>query len=181
MCRPKIRRRENVSYRAGELMLRILEDDIRPSQLVTRQSLENALAASAATAGSTNSILHCLAFAREAGIAFTLDDIEQISRRTPIIGDMRPTGKYVALDLYQAGGVPILVNRLIEGGYMSGDTPTVTGQTLTQACADAAETEGQDVVRDLDNAISDSGGLVVLKGNWRPLAQWSSSRTRRHR
>ena len=158
----------NVSYRAGELMLRILEDDIRPSQLVTRQSLENALAASAATAGSTNSILHCLAFAREAGIAFTLDDIEQISRRTPIIGDMRPTGKYVALDLYQAGGVPILVNRLIEGGYMSGDTPTVTGQTLTQACADAAETEGQDVVRDLDNAISESGGLVVLKGNLAP-------------
>ncbi len=157
--------KQNVSYRAGELMLQILEDDIRPSQLVTRQSLENALAASAATAGSTNSILHCLAFAREAGIDFTLDDIEQISRRTPIIGDMRPTGKYVALDLFQAGGVPILVNRLIDGGYMSGDTPTVTGQTLEQACADADETPGQDVIRNLDDAISDSGGLVVLKGN----------------
>ena len=157
-----------VSYQAGELMLQILENDIRPSDLVTRASLENALAASAATAGSTNSILHCLAFAREAGVEFTLDDIEDISRRTPIIGDMRPTGKYVALDLYRAGGVPILVNRLIEGGYVSGDTPTVTGQTLAGACADAVESEGQDVVRALDNPISSSGGLVVLKGNLAP-------------
>ena len=149
-------------------MIDILENDIRPSDLVTRQSLENAIAASAATAGSTNSILHTLAFAREAGIEFSLDDIETISRRTPIIGDMRPTGKYVALDLYQAGGVPILLNRLIEGGCMSGGAPTVTGQSLAEACADAEETEGQDVVRDLDNAIKDSGGLVVLKGNLAP-------------
>ena len=160
--------KENVSFQAGEMMLDILERDVRPSDLVTRQSLENSLAASAATAGSTNSILHCLAFAREADIDLTLDDIEQISRRTPIIGDMRPTGKYVALDLYQAGGVPILVNRLIEGGYMNGDAPTVTGQTLAQACADAAETEGQEVVRNLDNAIKPSGGLVILKGNLAP-------------
>ena len=160
--------KEDVAFRAGQLMIDILENDIRPSDLVTRQSLENAIAASAATAGSTNSILHTLAFAREAGIEFSLDDIEAISRRTPIIGDMRPTGKYVALDLYQAGGVPILLNRLIEGGYMSGGTPTVTGHSLAEACADAEETEGQDVVRDLDNAIKDSGGLVVLKGNLAP-------------
>ena len=160
--------KQNVAYQAGELMLDILERNIRPSDLVTRRSLENSLAASAATAGSTNSILHCIAFAREAGIDFTLDDIEEISRRTPIIGDLRPTGKYVALDLFKAGGVPILINRLIDGGYMSGETPTVTGQTLAQACADADETEGQDVVRDLDDAISDSGGLVVLTGNLAP-------------
>lgn len=160
--------KETVAYQAGELMLDILERDIRPSDLVTRRSLENSLAASAATAGSTNSILHCLAFAREAGIDFTLDDIEAISRRTPIIGDMRPTGKYVALDLFKAGGVPILINRLIDGGYMVGDTPTVTGQTLAQACADAVETPGQDVIRDLDDAIKPSGGLVVLRGNLAP-------------
>ncbi len=160
--------KQNVAYQAGELMLDILERNIRPSDLVTRRSLENSLAASAATAGSTNSILHCIAFAREAGIDFTLDDIEEISRRTPIIGDLRPTGKYVALDLFKAGGVPILINRLIDGGYMSGETPTVTGQTLAQACADAVETEGQDVVRDLDDAISESGGLVVLTGNLAP-------------
>ena len=160
--------KETVAYQAGELMLDILERDIRPSDLVTRRSLENSLAASAATAGSTNSILHCLAFAREAGIDFTLDDIEAISRRTPIIGDMRPTGKYVALDLFKAGGVPILINRLIDGGYMVGDTPTVTGQTLAQACADAVETPGQDVIRDLKDAIKPSGGLVVLRGNLAP-------------
>ena len=158
----------DVAFRAGQLMLDILANDIRPSDLVTRDSLENAIAASAATAGSTNSILHTLAFAREAGIAFSLDDIEAISQRTPIIGDMRPTGKYVALDLYQAGGVPILLNRLIEGGYMSGDTPTVTGQSLAEACADAQETTGQEVIRGLDNAIKTSGGLVVLKGNLAP-------------
>ena len=160
--------KSSVAFRAGQLMLDILADDIRPSDLVTRDSLENAIAASAATAGSTNSILHTLAFAREAGIALSLDDIESISQRTPIIGDMRPTGKYVALDLYQAGGVPILLNRLIEGGYMSGDTPTVTGQSLAEACADAQETEGQQVIRGLDNAIKTSGGLVVLKGNLAP-------------
>ena len=160
--------KETVAYQAGELMLDILERDIRPSDLVTRRSLENSLAASAATAGSTNSILHCLAFAREAGIDFTLDDIEAISRRTPIIGDMRPTGKYVALDLFKAGGVPILINRLIDGGHMAGDTPTVTGQTLAEACADAVETPGQDVIRDFDNAIKSSGGLVVLRGNLAP-------------
>ena len=160
--------KETVAYHAGEMMLDILERDIRPSDLVTRRSLENSLAASAATAGSTNSILHCLAFAREAGIEFTLDDIEAISRRTPIIGDLRPTGKYVALDLFKAGGVPILINRLIDGGYMVGDTPTVTGQTLAEACADAVETPGQDVIRDLDDAIKPSGGLVVLRGNLAP-------------
>jgi len=160
--------KETVAYQAGEMMLDILERDIRPSDLVTRRSLENSLAASAATAGSTNSILHCLAFAREAGIDFTLDDIEAISRRTPIIGDMRPTGKYVALDLYKAGGVPILINRLIDGGYMAGDTPTVSGQTLAEACADAVEAPGQDVIRNLDKPIKDSGGLVVLRGNLAP-------------
>ena len=160
--------KETVAYQAGEMMLDILERNIRPSDLVTRRSLENSLAASAATAGSTNSILHCLAFAREAGIEFTLDDIEEISRRTPIIGDMRPTGKYVALDLFKAGGVPILINRLIDGGYMVGDTPTVSGQTLAEACADAVEAPGQDVIRNLDNPIKDSGGLVVLRGNLAP-------------
>jgi dihydroxy-acid dehydratase len=158
----------NVAYRAGELVLQILENNIRPSDLITRQSLENAIAAAAATAGSTNSILHTLAFAREAGIEFTIDDIEEISKRTPVIGDLRPTGKYVALDLFKAGGVPILVNRLIEGGYVQGDTPTVTGQTLAEACADAQETEGQDVIRNFDNAIKPTGGLVVLKGNLAP-------------
>jgi dihydroxy-acid dehydratase len=158
----------NVAFSAGQLILKVLENDIRPSDLITRQSLENAIAAAAATAGSTNSILHTLAFAREAGIEFTIDDIEAISKRTPIIANMRPTGQYVALDLFKAGGVPLLVNRMLEGGYISGDTMTVTGQTLAEACANAKETEGQDVIRSLDNPIKESGGLVVLKGNLAP-------------
>ncbi len=160
--------KENVAFRAGQLMLKVLESGILPSDCVTRTALENAIAASAATAGSTNSILHTLAFARELGIDFTIDDIEAISARTPIIGNMRPTGEYVALDLYEAGGVPILVNRLIEGGLIDGSTMTVTGQTLAESCANAKETEGQDVVRNLDNPIKPSGGLVVLKGNLAP-------------
>jgi dihydroxy-acid dehydratase len=160
--------KENVAFRAGQLMLKVMESGIRPSDLITRQSLENAIATAAATAGSTNSILHTLAFAREAGIEFTIDDIEAISKRTPVIGNLRPTGDYVAFDLYKAGGVPILVNRLIEGGYIKGDTMTVTGQTLAEACANAQETEGQDVIRSLDNPIKPTGGLVVLKGNLAP-------------
>lgn len=160
--------KENVAYRAGEIMMNILENDIRPLDCINKQSLENAIAAAAATAGSTNAILHTLAFAYEAGIDFTIDEMEAISRRTPIIADLRPTGQYVALDLYKAGGVPILVNRLIEGGYIKADTMTVTGQTLAEACANAVETPGQQVIRSLDNPKNDSGGLVVLKGNLAP-------------
>ena len=168
--------KETVAYQAGEMMLDILERDIRPSDLVTRRSLENALAASAATAGSTNSILHCLAFAREAGIDFTLDDIEAISRRTPIIGDMRPTGKYVALDLFKAGGVPILINRLIDGGYMVGDTPTVTGQTLSQAAPMRSRRRARMSSATSMTPSSPAAAWSCCAATWRPPARSSSSK-----
>lgn len=161
-------KKNDVSFQAGELMLRLIEQDIRPSKVITRKSLENAIAASAATAGSTNTVLHTLAFAREAGIEFTIDDIEAISRRTPIIADMRPTGKYVAVDLYRAGGIALVARRLIEGGYIDGSTLTVTGRTLGEEVANAPETPGQKVVRTLDDPIKASGGLVILKGNLAP-------------
>jgi len=157
-----------VSMQAGEHIMHLIENDIRPDQIVTRTSLENAIASAAATGGSTNSVLHTLAFAREAGIEFTLDDIRDISNRTPIIADMRPTGKYVAEDMYKAGGVALLSKRMIEGGYLDGDAMTVTGKTLAEEVADAQETEGQDVIRALDNPIKTSGGLVILKGNLAP-------------
>lgn len=160
--------RNNVAYRAGELIGHIMEQDIRPRDIITRTALENGIAAAAATAGSTNSILHTLAFAREAGIEFTIDDIEEISKRTPIIADMRPTGKYVAADLYNAGGVPMLSRKMLEAGLLNGATMTVTGQTLAEVCADAKETEGQEVVLPIDKAIKPSGGLVILKGNLAP-------------
>lgn len=161
-------RKDDVSFQAGELILKLIEQDIRPSQLFTRAALENAIATATATAGSTNAVLHTLAFAREAGVPFTLDDIEAISKRTPVIADMRPTGRFVAADLYRAGGVALLTQRMIEGGYLDGSTPTVTGQTLAQIAATAQETPGQEVIRPLDQLIKETGGLVVLKGNLAP-------------
>ena len=161
-------RKDDVAYQAGELVLKLIENNVRPSQLFTRTALENAIATATATAGSTNAVLHTLAFAREAGIPFTLDDIEAISNRTPVITDMRPTGRFLAADLYRAGGVALLTKRMIEGGYLNGDAPTVTGQTLAQIAASAQETPGQEVVRPLDQPIKETGGLVVLKGNLAP-------------
>jgi len=160
--------RNNVAFRAGEMMLKLIEQDIRPKDIITRTALENAIAAATATAGSTNAVLHTLAFAREAGIEFTLDDIEAISSKTPIIADMRPTGKYLAADLYKAGGVPMLTRKMLEAGLLNGATKTVTGQTLADVCADAPETEGQAVVLPVEKAIKATGGLVVLKGNLAP-------------
>jgi len=157
-----------VAQQAGELMIQLVKNDIRPSKIITKTALENAIAAAAATGGSTNAVLHTLAFAREAGIDFTIDEIEAISRRTPIIADLRPTGKYVALDLYKAGGVALVAKRMLEGGYLDGSTLTVTGKTLAEAVATAQETPGQQVVRSLDNPIKASGGLVILKGNLAP-------------
>lgn len=160
--------KSDVAFRAGEMMMQLLEDDLRTSRIITRAALENAIAAAAATAGSTNAVLHTLAFAREAGIPFSIDDIEAISHRTPVIADMRPTGRYMALHLYRAGGVPLLAQRMLEGGYLDGNTLTVSGLTLSETAAEAVETPGQDVVRPLDQPIKESGGLVILKGNLAP-------------
>ena len=160
--------KEDVAFRAGEMILDLIEQDIRPEHVVTRESLENAIACSTATAGSTNSILHTLAFAREAGIPFTIDDIEEISKRTPVIADMRPTGKYMAYDLYKAGGIRLLAQRMLEGGYLHGDTMLVSGETLAAAASKAQETPGQQVIRPLDQPIKPEGGLVILKGNLAP-------------
>jgi dihydroxy-acid dehydratase len=158
----------DVARRAGELMIQLIQNDIRPSQVITKTALENGIAAAAATGGSTNAVLHTLAFAREAGIDFTIDEIEAISKRTPLIADLRPTGKYAALDLYKAGGVALVAKRLLDGGYLDGSTLTVTGQTLAEVAASAQETPGQQVVRPMNKPIKDTGGLVILKGNLAP-------------
>ncbi len=160
--------KDRVSVDAGKLILQMIEQDIRPSKLVTRKALENSIAATAASGGSTNAVLHTLAFAREAGIDFTIDDIEAISKHTPLICDLKPTGKYVATDMYRAGGVRLLSQRLIEGGYADGSTPTATGRTLAEEAATARETPGQQVIRNWDRAISAEGGLHILKGNLAP-------------
>jgi dihydroxy-acid dehydratase len=160
--------KDNVAYRAGELILKMIEMDLRPSDIINRKSLENAIASVAATGGSTNGVLHTLAFAREAGIPFTLADIEHISKHTPIIADLKPTGKYTAVDVHKAGGIRLIASRLLEGGYVDGSCMTVTGRTIAEEAASAKETPGQQVIRPLSDPVSVEGGLHILTGNLAP-------------
>ncbi len=160
--------KDDVAFRAGQLIMQMIEQDLRPDKIITRRALENAIAAAAGSGGSTNAVLHTLAFAREAGIPFTIDDIEAVSRRTPLIADLKPTGRFVATDMHRAGGIALFAQRLLEGGYLHGDCLTVTGRTLAEEAARAKETPGQEVIRPLSNPISASGGLHILKGNLAP-------------
>lgn len=160
--------KDAVSFDVGQMILRLIDEDLRPSQIITRNALENAIASAAATGGSTNAVLHTLAFAREAGIPFTIDDIEAVSSRTPLLADMKPTGKYTAIDMHKAGGIRLLAQRMLEGGYLHGDSLTITGKTLAQEAATAVETPGQQVISSLENPVNVSGGLVILKGNLAP-------------
>jgi dihydroxy-acid dehydratase len=160
--------KDDVAFKAGRMMLELIERDIRPSQIVTRQSLENSIRAVAATGGSTNAVLHYLAFAREAGIPFTIDDIEVLSSSTPLIADMKPGGKYVATDLQRAGGIPLVAQRLLDGRLLHGNCLTVTGNTLAEEAQHARETPNQTVVYTVDKPLKPTGGLVILKGNLAP-------------
>jgi dihydroxy-acid dehydratase len=160
--------KDSVSYKAGALIMQMVAEDLRPSKIITRQSMENAMASVAATGGSTNAVLHTLAFAREAGIPWTIDDIEAINKRTPIIADMKPAGKYTAVDVHKAGGIRLIAQRLVNGGYVHNDCLTVTGKTLAEEAASAVETPGQQVIKTFENPISQNGGLHILKGNLAP-------------
>jgi dihydroxy-acid dehydratase len=160
--------KDSVSFDVGQLIMDMIENDLRPSKIITRQALENAIASATASGGSTNAVLHTLAFAREAGIPFTLDEIEAITERTPLLVDMLPTGKYTAIDLHRAGGIRLFTQRMLEGGYLHGDALTVTGRTLAEEAATARETPGQKVIAPLDQPIHESGGLNILRGNLAP-------------
>jgi dihydroxy-acid dehydratase len=153
---------------AGKLLMEVLAADRRPSSILTRTSFENAIAAAAASGGSTNVALHIPAIAAEVGIEISIDDIDRISRRTPLIADMKPWGKYFAVDLYNAGGIGLVTRRLIEGGFIDGSTMTVTGRTLAEECERVVEAPGQDVVHRLGDALAAEGGLVILRGNLAP-------------
>ncbi len=152
----------------GRLIMSILEDDLRPSRIITRESIDNAIAAVAASGGSTNGVLHLLAVAREAGIELDIDDFEKISERTPLLADLKPGGRFVATDLYRAGGVGLLTKRLAEAGILNGGAMTVTGRTIGEETEDASEAEGQEVVRSLDDPLKPTGGFAVLRGNLAP-------------
>jgi dihydroxy-acid dehydratase len=152
----------------GELAMRTLSTDLRPSRILARKNFENAVAAVAASGGSTNAVLHLLALAREARVELNLDDIDVISRRTPLLCDLKPGGRFAAPELHRAGGIGLLTKRLIEGGFVDGTAMTVTGRTLEEECAGLKESPGQEVVRPLSNPFSSEGGLVILKGNLAP-------------
>src|SRR3954468_23360641 len=160
--------KEDVAFKTGQLIMDVLARGQRPSDIITKESLENAIAAIAMSGGSTNGVLHLLAVANEAGIELDIDDFDRISSKTPLTCDLKPGGRYVARDLHEAGGVAVVVKRLWEAGLLHEDGQTVTGKTIGEHARSAQETEGQRVVRPLGDAIKPTGGLAILRGNLAP-------------
>jgi dihydroxy-acid dehydratase len=158
----------NAGHRAGELVVDLLRRDVTPKKIITKASIENAIAGVAATGGSTNAVLHLLAIANEAGISLSIDDFDRISSRTPILADLKPGGRFVATDLFAAGGTALIAKRMLEAKLLQGGCITVTGRTLADEAAAAKETPKQEVVRQLDAPLKATGGLVILKGNLAP-------------
>jgi dihydroxy-acid dehydratase len=158
----------DAAFAAGELVVDVLRRGLLPSQIITHEALENAIAAVATSGGSTNGVLHLLAVAREMGLELTIDDFDAISQRTPLLCDLKPGGRYVAADLYQAGGVPLVTRRLLDAGLLHEGAMTVTGRTIGEHAREATETEGQQVVRPLDDPVKATGGLAILRGNLAP-------------
>jgi dihydroxy-acid dehydratase len=161
-------RKKGVARTAGALVMDVLRRGLRPRQIITRAALENAIAAVAATGGSTNAVLHLLAIANEAGVPLDIDDFDRISAKVPLLADLKPGGRFVATDLYRAGGIPLVVQRLADAGILNRDAITVTGRTIGDHAREATETAGQQVVRPITNPIKPTGGLVILKGNLAP-------------
>ncbi len=161
-------RKLDVAREVGELVVDVLRRGQRPSAIITRAALENAIAAAAMSGGSTNVVLHLLAVAREVGVPLDIDDFDRISERTPLLCDLQPGGRFLATDLYEAGGVPLVLKRLEEAGLLHGDAATVTGRTIGEHAREAVETEGQRVVRPLSDPIKPTGGFAILRGNLAP-------------
>ncbi len=161
-------RKDEVAFRCGQMVMDLLKSDLRPRRIITRKSLENAIAAVATTGGSTNAVLHLLAIAREAGLRLTMDDFDKINRKVPLLADLKPGGRFVSADLYAAGGTTLVAKRLLDAGILHADQPTVTGRTIGDEAQQAKETPGQQVLRPLSHPIKPTGGLVILKGNLAP-------------
>jgi dihydroxy-acid dehydratase len=161
-------RKDEVAFRCGEVVMNGLARGIRPRDILTRKAFENAIAGIACTGGSTNGVLHLLAIAREAGVPLAIDDFQRVSERTPLLADLKPSGRYVATDVDKAGGIPVIAKRLLDGKYADGSTLTVTGKTFSDEAGAARETPGQPVIAPLDKPLKKTGGLVILKGNLAP-------------
>ncbi len=157
--------KDDVAFEAGKLAMQLLQQNLRPRDIVTRQSLENAISAVAATGGSTNSVLHLLAIAREAGVPLAIDDFDRISRKTPLLADLKPWGRFVATDLYHAGGIALIAQRLLDAKRLNAGALTVSGRTIGDEARGAMEKQGQQVVRPANKPLKPTGGLVILHGN----------------
>ncbi len=160
--------KDAVAEQIGELILRVLAEDIKPSDVITRDSIENAIACISASGGSTNGVLHVLAIAREAGIELAIDDFERIAKQTPLLADMKPGGRFIATDLHRAGGVPLVLNRLDQAGILHRNEKTVSGRTIGEVAEAAVESPGQEVIRPLADPVQADGGLAILRGNLAP-------------
>src|SRR5450631_736554 len=161
-------RKLEVAVQVGELVMDVLRRGQRPSAIITKQALENAIAAVAMSGGSTNGVLHLLAVAREIGVPLEIDEFDRISERTPLLCDLQPGGQYVATALYEAGGVPLVLKRMLDAGVLHADAQTVTGRTIGEHAMEAVESEGQRVVRPLSEPLKSTGGFAILRGNIAP-------------
>jgi dihydroxy-acid dehydratase len=160
--------KDGIAFRCGEVVLNLLKSGTKVKDILTRQAFENAIASVAATGGSTNSVLHLLAIAREAGVTLEIDDFQKVSERTPLLCDLKPSGKYVAADMHRAGGIRLLANRLLHGKKLHQNAMTVSGKTIGEEAAEAVETPDQKVIAPLDKPLKATGGLVILRGNLAP-------------
>ncbi len=161
-------RKDEIAVECGRVVMDLLRSGLRPKDILTRAAFENAIAAVAATSGSTNAVLHLLALARESGLDLQIDDFQTVSERTPLLADLKPAGRFVAADMHRAGGVRLLGQRLLQGKHLDGSAMTVSGLTLEAECKNANETPGQKVIAALDHPLKKTGGLVVLRGNLAP-------------
>jgi dihydroxy-acid dehydratase len=160
--------KDQTSFDCGKVVMNVLQKGIKPRDILTREAFENAIASVAATGGSTNAVLHLLAIAREAGVKLEIDDFQTVSERTPLLADLKPSGRFVASDMHRAGGIRLLARRLLRGKHLHPSAKTVTGLTIGAETESAVETPGQEVIVPLDRPLKATGGLVILKGNLAP-------------
>jgi dihydroxy-acid dehydratase len=162
------KRKEDVAYGCGKVILNAVMKGILPRDICTRKAFNNAIAGVAATAGSTNAVLHLLAMAREAELPLSIDDFEAVLARTPVFVDIKPGGRFLAADVDKAGGIPVIAHRLVEGNFVDGSAVTVTGRTFGEEAAQAHETPGQEVILPLNKTLKPRGGIAILRGNLAP-------------
>src|SRR3954447_5081974 len=160
--------KDQISFDCGKVVMNVLQKDLKPRDILTREAFENAIASVAATGGSTNAVLHLLAIAREAGVPLDIDDFDRISAKVPLLADLKPSGRFVATDMYKAGGAALIANRLKEAGLLHEGAMTVTGRTIGEEADRIREVKTQEVVRPLSNPMSPNGGLAIVRGNLAP-------------